>query len=146
MGERLGLGQIFDDRLELGAGRTLGVDAEFVQLPRGQRRRALTGDEERVERRPAPRMLQRRGVVIDRGAVQDAHHAVVQQDEGDRDEEREPRLVQRDHRDDHEEVEVHLDQPATHVDEHPGRRDERERGERRPHVGTQGPDAGASDE
>ena len=51
-------------------------------------------------------------------------HAVVQDDEADREPERQPVLVQREDADHHEEVEVHLDDAAPEVDEHRRGRDE----------------------
>jgi hypothetical protein len=70
----------------------------------------------------------------------------MEEDEGDGDEEGEPGLIERDDHNHHEEVEMHLDQAARHVHEHPGRRDEPHRRERGAPVAAQALDAGAGGE
>ena len=72
--------------------------------------------------------------------VERSRDAVMQQHVGDRREERDPVLIERDHDDHHEEVEVHLDDAAREMHEHGGcgqdadRRRERARAPRKRRV------------
>ena len=82
---------------------------------------AESADEERVHARPAPRVGDGVGVVVDRGRLERAHEPVVAEDEGEGQQVREPLLVEGENADHHEEVEVALD-GAVHEVHHDGRR------------------------
>ena len=70
---------------------------------------AERGDEERVDARPAPRVRDGVGVVVDRGRLERPHEPVVAEDEGEGQQVREPVLVEGEDADHHEEVEMALD-------------------------------------
>ena len=71
-------------------------------------------------------MLDRVRVVVDALRGQHAAEPVVEHDVGDCDEEGDPVLVERQHADHHEEVEVRLDVAARQVDEDRRRGDQAE--------------------
>ena len=85
------------------------------QAPGRHAHRGRSQHEASVDRRPQHRLLLGGRVVEDRRRVEDPQHRVVQHHEGDRDQERQPALVEGDHPDHHEEVEVHLDVAAGEV-------------------------------
>ena len=99
-----------------GAGALVGAPRD--QVGDGQR-----GHEQAVDGRPAPRGA---GLVVEDGTgLPEADHAVLQHDEGDRQQVRPPLLVERQRADHHEVVEVGLDRPV------PGHDDQRRAGEER---------------
>jgi hypothetical protein len=81
----------------------------LVQAPVDDVDDAEAGDEERVDRRPAPRVGDGVGVVVDGGGLERAHQPVVGQDVREGEQVGEPLLVERQQADHHEEVEVALD-------------------------------------
>jgi len=103
----------------------------LVQAPRDDACDPRGGDEGPMDQRPLPRVRLRVRMVVDAAGVQRAHHAVVDDDVRDGDEEGDPVLVEREHDDRHEEQEVRLDRAVPDVDEQRARRDEAERDERR---------------
>ena len=111
-------------RLRLLPGLALRVDERLVEPPCHEAGDARARNEERVDGRPAPRVVVGGVVIEDRVLVERADHAVVDEDVGDRREERKPVLVQRDYRDHDEEVEVHLDHAAREVYQHRGSREQ----------------------
>jgi hypothetical protein len=106
------------------AGQRVAQELELVRPPRRDVGEARGEDEAAVDQRPAPRVGGRLRVAVDRMRLDDAEHAVVQDDVGDRQEERHPVLVEGQQADHHEEVEVRLDGPVPQVDEQRGARDE----------------------
>ena len=56
-------------------------------------------------------------MIVDRGRVEDSHHAVMEEDEGDGHQEGRPFLVEGQEPDHHEEMEVELDIAAGEMDE-----------------------------
>jgi hypothetical protein len=121
-----------------GAGQLVGAPGRDVDA----RHR---GDERRVDGRPQPRLLRRGGVrTVDRRGVDRPHDAVVDQDVGDRQAPRDPVLVERQQRDDHEEVEVRLGDPAPEVREDRRAGDQAQRADRRAGARVQ-PPGGAGD-
>ena len=105
-------------------GERVAQELLLVRAPRGDVGEARGEDEAAVDQRPPPRVGGRLRVAVDRVRLQDADHAVVQDDVADREEERDPVLVQREQPDHHEEVEVRLDDAAPEVDEQRRARDE----------------------
>ena len=90
---------------------------ELVQSPRRDARDAHREDERAVHQRPSPRVRDRVRMVVHAAGIEHADRAVVQDDEGDRAQERGPLLIQGDQRDHHEEMEVKLDHAAGDMDE-----------------------------
>jgi hypothetical protein len=75
-------------------------------------------DEARMDGGPPPRMGEGGRMVVDRAGIDQAHEPVVQQDEGARQQVREPLLVERQEGDRHEEVEVALDGAVHEMHDH----------------------------
>src|SRR5581483_11968459 len=100
-----------------------GVEA-LVQAPGGDAGEAGAEHESRVDAGPLPRVQPGVAMVIHRLRLQHTDHTVVYGYVGDGQQVRAPALVQRDHRDHDEEVEVHLDDAAGEVHEDGGAGDE----------------------
>ena len=92
----------------------------LVEPPRGDTRRGRAQHEEAVDRGPGPRVA---SVAVHRTRRKRAQNAVFEDDVADRDAEREPVLVERQHGDHHEEMEVRLDLAVPGMHQH-GRRGE----------------------
>jgi hypothetical protein len=112
-----------------GGGEGAGV---LVQAPvrevDGAERRDVGG----VDRRPAPWVLDRGMVVVDRRGGEHAEDRVMGEDEGEREQVGEPLLVEGEHADDEEEVEVRLDRPVHEVHDHGRGAEQPDAGGRRP--------------
>ena len=67
---------------------------------------------------PLERVVDRIRVVIDGGRIKRPEYAVVQDNETDRAQERQPVLIQGEDADHHEEMEVHLDHATAETDQH----------------------------
>jgi len=104
-------------RLDAGLGRRARLlfgpqpflDHVFIQTPGRHARDARGEDERAVYAGPEPRRRNGVGVVVHRGRIHDADHTVVEHHVRDREQERPPILIERDHDDHDEEVEMHLD-------------------------------------
>ena len=92
----------------------------LVELPSHDARCAGGENEASVDEGPTDRLRHRGGVVVDRARSQRADQSVVDDDEPDRGEERQPVLIQGQDPDHHEEVEVHLDGAAGEMYQHRG--------------------------
>ena len=107
----------------------LGAGARgLAQPPVGDRGDARREDEGPVDGRPLPRVGQGIRVVEHGRGREDAQHAVVQYHVAEGQQEGHPVVVQPDHREHHEEVEVRLDVPAGEVHQHRRGRDQAQAG------------------
>ena len=100
----------------------------LVESPGRERGNAGRGDERRVDRGPCPWVRPLFGSIEHAARFQRSQDAVVDQDEGDSQQERHPVLVEGKHDDQHEEVEVRLDQTAGVMDQQGRRGEQTERG------------------
>ena len=114
----------------------------FVQPPCEDARDARARYEESVDPGPLPGICASRVVVEDRVGVQRAADPVVDHHICDRQQERDPVLVERQDHDHHEEVEVSLDVAPREVDEQRRRGEESERDESGPRLAGQVRQAG----
>ncbi len=117
----------------------LGGLGPLGQAPVRHRGHAGAGDEQGVHAGPFHRVVPSGGVVVGRVRGDHAHHAVVDDDVGDRQQEGGPVLVEGDHEQHHEEVEMGLDQPAGQVDEHGRGGEQPERRQRGAHAPAEPP-------
>ena len=101
----LTLGQRLERLLEVHPG-------VLVLAPRDKAGDALSEDKRPVDERPLPRVVERGLMVVHGARGDDAHRAVLDDDEADGEEKGNPVLVEAEHHDHHEVVEVHLDDAA----------------------------------
>jgi len=99
------------------AGQPIGQALLLDQPPGQNAGEARRQDEAAVNRRKQPGMGDRAGLRVDRSRVERADDPMLQDDEGQRQQERRPRLVQSEKGDHDKELEVRLDHASREVDE-----------------------------
>ena len=121
VGTSQGMGHAVGEQRPVGqAGERVAEGLLLVQLPGHHAGHAGRQHEEAVDEGPLEGVVDGRVVVVDGLGVDRPEQAVVEHDEADGEEEREPVLVQGEDAHHHEEVEVHLDHPSAEIHQHGG--------------------------